>query len=166
LEARDPPGNVSYFIAAEDAMLRCPAQRSLANASEKKLESVRHSGQRFSETPARCGSGGLAASTPTCENNAGKCFAANAGGPQTRIAVARGVGGTGRDCTAAQKRTVVDVINEIGGIDPPVDWDRLGKLLDRLISIGPSMKVWSRLLCLVRPDLYCTVAVVIEHWPV
>jgi len=60
--------------------------------------------------------------------------------------------------TAAEKRTVVDVINEIGGINPPVDWDRLGKLLDRLISIGPSMKVWSRLLCLVRPDLYCTVA--------
>lgn len=60
--------------------------------------------------------------------------------------------------TAPQKRTVVDVINQIGGINPPVDWDRLGKLLDRLIAIGPSMKVWSRLLCLVRPDLYCTVA--------
>jgi hypothetical protein len=60
--------------------------------------------------------------------------------------------------TAGEKTTVVDVLNEIGGINPPVDWDRLGKLLDRLISVGPSMKVWSRLLCLVRPDLYCTVA--------
>jgi len=60
--------------------------------------------------------------------------------------------------TAAKKHTVVDAINEIGTINPPVDWDRLGKLLDRLISVGPSMKVWSRLLCLVRPDLYCTVA--------
>lgn len=60
--------------------------------------------------------------------------------------------------TAAEKRTVVDVINEIGGINSPVDWDRLGRLLDRLIRVGPSMKVWSRLLCLVRPDLYRTVA--------
>ena len=58
----------------------------------------------------------------------------------------------------AKKRIVVDAINEIGGINPPVDWDRLGNLLDRLIGVGPSMKVWSRLLCLVRPDLYCTVA--------
>jgi hypothetical protein len=59
---------------------------------------------------------------------------------------------------ASQKNTLVNVMNEIGEINPPVDWDRLRKLLDRLISIGPSMKVWSRLLCLVRPDLYCTVA--------
>jgi hypothetical protein len=59
---------------------------------------------------------------------------------------------------AGEKRTVADVINEISGINPPVDWDRLGRLLDRLIKLGPSMKVWSRLLCLVRPDLYCTVA--------
>lgn len=60
--------------------------------------------------------------------------------------------------TAAKKQTVVDAINEIGTLNPPIDWDRLGRLLDRLISVGPSMKVWSRLLCLVRPDLYCTVA--------
>jgi hypothetical protein len=46
----------------------------------------------FRKRPHGCGSGGLAGSTPTCENNAGKCFAAHAGGPQTRIAVARGVG--------------------------------------------------------------------------
>jgi hypothetical protein len=60
--------------------------------------------------------------------------------------------------TVGEKTAVVDVFNEIGGINPPVDWDRLGKLLDRLIRLGPSMKVWGRLLCIVRPDLYCTVA--------
>jgi hypothetical protein len=60
--------------------------------------------------------------------------------------------------TVGEKTAVVDVFNEIGGINPPVDWDRLGKLLDRLICLGPSMKVWGRLLCIVRPDLYCTVA--------
>jgi hypothetical protein len=60
--------------------------------------------------------------------------------------------------TAAQKHTVVDVINEIGVIKVPIDWDQLGRLLDRLIRLGLTMKVWSRLLCLVRPDLYCTVS--------
>lgn len=60
--------------------------------------------------------------------------------------------------TANQQNTIVDVINEISAINPPVDWDRLGRLLNRLVRIGPSMRVWSRLLCLIRPDLYCTVA--------
>jgi hypothetical protein len=60
--------------------------------------------------------------------------------------------------TSSEKATIVDVLNEISGIDPPFDWDRLGKLLDRLVRLGPSMKVWGRLLCLVRPGLYCTVA--------
>ena len=40
----------------------------------------------------------------------------------------------------------------------PVQWNLLERRLNSLVALGPSMKVWSRLLCLVRPDLYCTIA--------
>lgn len=60
--------------------------------------------------------------------------------------------------TPKEKRVIVDVINEIGSLKPHVDWNRVGKLLERLVHLGPTMKVWSRVLCLVRPDLFCTVS--------
>ncbi|MCE5311472.1 MAG: phospholipase D-like domain-containing protein [Acidobacteriales bacterium] len=60
--------------------------------------------------------------------------------------------------TRKQWQAISDSINTIGAPSPPVDWARLREALNRLISLGPSMKVWSRLLCLVRPELYCTVA--------
>ncbi|MHB8406470.1 MAG: phospholipase D-like domain-containing protein [Gammaproteobacteria bacterium] len=63
--------------------------------------------------------------------------------------------GTSKQCSA-----IIQAINGIAKLDSPIDWSRLKNLLDSLVSLGPTMKVWGRLLCLVRPDLYCTVAAV------
>jgi len=60
--------------------------------------------------------------------------------------------------TRAEKQTIVHVINAIASLNPPLNWNRLHQLLRRLVGLGPTMKVWSRLLCLVRPELYCTVS--------
>lgn len=60
--------------------------------------------------------------------------------------------------TTAKKSQIVNAINDIGTLSLPIDWDRLKRLLDTLVSAGPSMKVWSRQLCMIHPDFYCTVA--------
>ena len=57
-----------------------------------------------------------------------------------------------------QRKKMVAALNAIASLDPPIPWPQLQKHLDRLMSLGQTMKVWSRLLCIVRPDLYCTVA--------
>jgi hypothetical protein len=59
---------------------------------------------------------------------------------------------------ARTQKAMVAALNEIGTLEVPIDWGRLSSLLDRLISLGPTMKIWSRLVCLMRPDLYCTIA--------
>lgn len=59
-----------------------------------------------------------------------------------------------------QWTSIVKAINAIAQLNPPIPWSQLRSHLDRLISLGPTMKVWSRLLCIVRPDLYCTVAAI------
>ena len=60
--------------------------------------------------------------------------------------------------TSKQYTSIVEAINAIAQLNLPIPWSQLKSHLDRLISLGPTMKVWSRLLCIVRPDLYCTVA--------
>jgi hypothetical protein len=60
--------------------------------------------------------------------------------------------------TTRQRRTIANAINRIAVLEPPIDGRRLEQSLGALVGMGPTMKVWSRLLCLVRPDLYCTVA--------
>lgn len=60
--------------------------------------------------------------------------------------------------TPAEWSTIVSAINDIAQMNRPLDWPKLASSLRRLTAIGPTMKVWGRLLCLVRPDLYCTVA--------
>lgn len=62
--------------------------------------------------------------------------------------------------TSIQRKVIVEVINAIAQLDPPIPWSQLKSHLDSLIAIGPTMKVWSRLLCIVRPDRYCTVAAI------
>lgn len=62
--------------------------------------------------------------------------------------------------SSRQWSTIVKAVNAIAGLEPPIPWAQLRAHLDRLISLGPTMKVWGRLLCIVRPDLYCTVAAV------
>ena len=62
--------------------------------------------------------------------------------------------------TSMQKRVIVAAINAIAQLDPPIPWSQLKSHLDNLIALGPTMKVWSRLLCIVRPDCYCTVSAI------
>ena len=57
-----------------------------------------------------------------------------------------------------ERATIVRSINAAARLETPVRWNLLEGRLNSLVALGPSMKVWSRLLCLVRPDLYCTVA--------
>jgi hypothetical protein len=57
-----------------------------------------------------------------------------------------------------QRRTIVEAINAVAVLNPPMDWNQLKQSLEKLCELGPSMKVWSRLLTVVRPDLYCTIS--------
>ncbi len=53
---------------------------------------------------------------------------------------------------------VVKCVNAAGEFNPPIPWKELESILGALIGLGFTMKVWGRLLCITRPDLYCTVA--------
>jgi HKD family nuclease len=57
-----------------------------------------------------------------------------------------------------EKQIIVDAVNGIAELQHPLDWDTLEDQLNRLTGLDLTMKVWGRFLCLVRPDLYCTVA--------
>lgn len=54
--------------------------------------------------------------------------------------------------------TMARCINAASNLAVPLPWKRLEEILDQLVNLGFTMKVWARLLCIVRPDLYCTVA--------
>lgn len=56
-----------------------------------------------------------------------------------------------------EKQTLVNTINAIHSLNP-IEWKQLESLLNQLIQLGPTMKVWSRIVCLVRPDAYCTIS--------
>jgi HKD family nuclease len=49
-------------------------------------------------------------------------------------------------------------VNKIAKLQSPINWNELGKRLIELDNLCPTMKVWGRVLALVRPDLYCTVS--------
>lgn len=59
--------------------------------------------------------------------------------------------------TPREKSTIVSALNEASSMSP-IRWDHLQEILDNLVSLGPTIKVWGRLLCLVRPDSFCSVA--------
>lgn len=60
--------------------------------------------------------------------------------------------------TSNEHKTIVRSINEIAKLSTPLEWVKLKKQLESLIDLGPTMKVWGRLLAIVRPDLFCTVS--------
>lgn len=60
--------------------------------------------------------------------------------------------------TPEQLTTIVKTINAIAKLEQPIPWLQMKSHLERLVGLGPTMKVWGRLLCLVRPELYCTVS--------
>jgi len=56
------------------------------------------------------------------------------------------------------KEQAIKAINDICTLEIPLDFKVLERNIDKLISTGHSIKVWSRILAIVRPDIYCTVA--------
>lgn len=60
--------------------------------------------------------------------------------------------------TTAELNQVVRSINAIAALQHPIEWNMLQKELVALTTLGPTMKVWGRFLCITRPDLYCTIA--------
>ena len=60
--------------------------------------------------------------------------------------------------TSHEHKTIVNSINSIAGLSFPRDWKNFQNHLDNLVSLGPTMKVWGRLLAIVRPDLFCTIS--------
>ena len=60
--------------------------------------------------------------------------------------------------TLKYKRAAVNAINNICGMKVPLDQDLLKDNLEQLVKLGNSIKVWSRIFTIVRPDIFCTVA--------
>ena len=60
--------------------------------------------------------------------------------------------------SSAKKSVAVSAINNICAFMVPLDMGLLAKELNKLTKIGPTIKVWSRILTILRPDVFCTVA--------
>lgn len=58
----------------------------------------------------------------------------------------------------SEKGTIVNELNAIYHLPVPTPYRSLRAHLDKLVGLGPTMKVWGRFLCIVRPDRFCTVA--------
>lgn len=57
-----------------------------------------------------------------------------------------------------EQSTIVQNMNAIANLQTPVPYNQLAQHLNALVQLGLTIKVWSRLLCIVRPAIYCTVA--------
>lgn len=57
-----------------------------------------------------------------------------------------------------KKRRAVSAINAICELGTPINTDELSHHLEMLEKIGPTIKVWSRIITILRPDIFCTVA--------
>lgn len=60
--------------------------------------------------------------------------------------------------SSAKKKAAVAAINSICSLVVPLDLELLAQSLNKLTKIGPTIKVWSRILTILRPDIFCTVA--------
>jgi hypothetical protein len=56
------------------------------------------------------------------------------------------------------KRTIVNSVNTIAKMEMPINYKALKRELEKLGEIGPTIKVWGRILAITRPDLYCTIS--------
>jgi hypothetical protein len=54
--------------------------------------------------------------------------------------------------------TLVGAVNQIAKLNTPIVWGELESRLRKLVGLGNTMRVWGRVLCLIRPDLYCSVS--------
>lgn len=60
--------------------------------------------------------------------------------------------------TSIEHKTIAASVNSIASLSYPLDYKKLNRILDSLVELGPTMKVWGRLLALVRPGLFCTIS--------
>ena len=58
----------------------------------------------------------------------------------------------------AEKRVIANAINDIAKLKMPLDYGTLKKELNKLEKLGPTVKVWGRVLAITRPDIYCTIS--------
>ena len=55
-------------------------------------------------------------------------------------------------------KAVVKSINTISKMESPINWNKLNLELNKLEKLGFTMRIWGRLLCITRPDLFCTIS--------
>lgn len=60
--------------------------------------------------------------------------------------------------TREEIRTICNSINKIAKLEMPIDYNLLKRELKKLTDLGPTIKVWGRLLAITRPDIYCTIS--------
>jgi hypothetical protein len=60
--------------------------------------------------------------------------------------------------TLKEKRAICKAMNNIRVLKMPDDYDGLTIELKKLVALGPSIKVWGRLLAITQPDKYCTIS--------
>jgi hypothetical protein len=58
----------------------------------------------------------------------------------------------------SEKKLIIDVINRILQYPDKINFDSVKLDLTILQKLGPSMKVWGRLLAITRPELFCTIS--------
>ena len=57
-----------------------------------------------------------------------------------------------------EKKVIVKVINKIAQMSMPMNYLLLKTDLQKLVDLGPTIKVWSRFLAITRPALFCTIS--------
>lgn len=60
--------------------------------------------------------------------------------------------------TIKEKNKIISVINSLISMEHPLNYNEVKKKLDLLCSLGPTMKVWGRILCISRPDIFFTIS--------
>lgn len=57
-----------------------------------------------------------------------------------------------------EKKKAVNAINIICSQTDVIDYNQIQENLENLEKLGPSIKVWSRIITLIRPDIFCTIS--------
>lgn len=60
--------------------------------------------------------------------------------------------------TIEGKRIIVNAVNRIAKLESPLNYASLQRELENLEQLGPTTKVWGRILAIARPELFCTIS--------
>ena len=60
--------------------------------------------------------------------------------------------------TEREKMVIITTINKIAEFKYPINYILLQQELSKLNKLGPSVKVWGRMLAITRPDIFCTIS--------